>query len=163
MLVKAFALVSLQQNRCGLFRWITFSSFQGKNNLQVKCVHCVKQHMQTAFPLIFCISVLLWGTTQSNSSTLTAICYTALLHQHSGSHRPGSKNKENTDLGIFLSNIFKHSSTLIAEKQPHSASSKKLKVFHASVIWPHIYNLDQSGNISLSNHQFQLCLGIWGC
>lgn len=137
---------------------------KAKKNLQVKCVHCVKRRTQTAFPVIFCISVLLWGPTQSNSSTLTAICYTALLHKRSGSHWPGNQTKENrSGKALFLSNIFKHNNTLIAEKQSHNASSKKRKVFHASVTWPHIYNLNQSGHISLSNHQFQLCLGIWGC
>lgn len=47
----------------------------------VKGVHCVKRCVQTAFPVFFRISVFLRGTAQSNSSTLTAIWYTALLHK----------------------------------------------------------------------------------
>lgn len=65
---------SIHRSQSKITHYFFFSSVKG--------VHCVERRVQTAFPVILCISVFLRGTEQSNSSTLTAIWYTALLHKH---------------------------------------------------------------------------------
>ena len=65
-------------------------------------------------------------------------------------------------------NIFRHAGTAQCKYQnPENTPSQrvpppKMKAVRASIILPYIYNLYLSGNICLSNHRFQLCLGIEG-